>query len=82
MVAVLRRFSLVEGISTLVLLLDRHAVEVRLGVSHGRDLRGLGAWRALCRALVDVFAGSRDAKIPLLLALLGMIAAIFRLVRS
>ena len=76
MVAVLRRFPRGRHLH-IGALSGRHAVEVRLGVSLGRDLCGLGAWRALCRALVVVFAGSRDAKIPLLLALLGMIAAIF-----
>ena len=59
-------------------LSGRHAVEVRLGVSHGRDLcvgwvHGVlfvGLW-----LLFLLVAGMR--KIPVLLALLGMIAAIF-----
>ena len=76
MVAVLRRFSLVEGISTLVLFLVAMPLKYVLGypmaVTYVGWVHGGSSW-----ALVVVFVGCRNAKIPVLLALLGMFAAIF-----
>ncbi len=77
MVAVLRRFSIVEGISTLVLFLVAMPLKYFLGypmaVTYVGWVHGVlfvGLW-----LLFLLVAGMR--KIPLLLALLGMIAAIF-----
>ena len=77
MVAVLRRFSLVEGISTLVLFLVAMPLKYVLGypmaVTYVGWVHGVlfvGLW-----LLFLLVAGMR--KIPVLLALLGMIAAIF-----
>ncbi|MEE2660115.1 MAG: DUF3817 domain-containing protein [Planctomycetota bacterium] len=77
MVSVLRRFSLVEGISTLVLFLIAMPLKYVLGypmvVTYVGWVHGVlfvGLW-----LMFLTVAGMR--KIPFLLALLGMFAAIF-----
>ena len=77
MVSVLRRFSLVEGISTLVLFLIamplKYVVGYPMAVTYVGWVHGVlfvGLWLMFLTA-----AGMR--KIPFLLALLGMFAAIF-----
>ena len=77
MVSLLRRFSLVEGISTLVLFLIamplKYALEYPMAVTYVGWVHGVlfvGLWMMFL-----LVAGWR--KIPFLLALLGMLAAIF-----
>ena len=70
MVAVLRRFSLVEGISTLVLFLVAMPLKYVLGYPMAVTYVG---WvrRALCRALVVVLLVAGMRKIPLFACLVG-----------
>ena len=77
MVSLLRRFSLVEGISTLVLFLIAMPLKYALGypmaVTYVGWVHGVlfvGLW-----LMFLLVAGWR--KIPFLLALVGMLAAIF-----